>query len=116
MDAHVLLRTCKDNGDATTHQKVRFGLSIMGLRASPAELSMWSCQKKFVASKFGYLLFGNPADKTESGTSNRWGTTNSKSLEAIIMMSQSETLRSSQIIFITLLDIAAPFTSHSKIV
>jgi hypothetical protein len=58
-----------------------------------------------------------PEIKTESGTSNRWGTTNSKSLGAIIMMSQSETLSSNQIVFITLLaeSVAAPSTSHHKV-
>ncbi len=41
-------------------------------------------QKVIFTSKFGYLLLCNPKDKTESGTLNRWGTTNSKSLGAII--------------------------------
>jgi hypothetical protein len=44
---------------------------------------------------------------TETGTANRWGITNSKAPEPIIMMSQSEILSSSQIIFITLFSAGA---------
>jgi hypothetical protein len=59
--------------------------------------------KKDFTSKFSYLLFCNPTHKTETGTTTRWGTTNSKPPRRIIMMGQSETLSSSRIIFITLL-------------
>ncbi len=41
-----------------------------------------------------YLLFATPPHKTETGTPNGWGTTNSKPPGPIIMMSQSETLSS----------------------
>jgi hypothetical protein len=73
--------------------------------------------KEFFTSKFGYLLFCNPRIKLKVGHQKGGGTTNSKSLGAIIMMSQSETLSRNQIIFITLLaeSVAAPFTSHSKL-
>jgi hypothetical protein len=48
--------------------------------------------KKNFTSKFSYVLFCNPTYKTETGTANRWGTTNSKPLGRIIMMGQSATL------------------------
>jgi hypothetical protein len=67
---------------------------------------MQSCKKKFT-SEFSYLLFCNPTHKTETGTPNSWGTTNSKPPEPIIAMGQSETLSSSQIIFITLFSAGA---------
>jgi len=34
--------------------------------------------KIFFTSKFSYVLFCNPTNKTETGTANRWETTNSK--------------------------------------
>ncbi len=49
----------------------------------------------------------NPPHKTKTGTTNRWGTTNSKPPGPIIMMGQSETRNSSQIIFITLFSAGA---------
>jgi hypothetical protein len=52
-------------------------------------------------------LFCNPTHKTETGTPNRWGTTNSEPPEPIIPMGQSEILSSSQIIFITLFSAGA---------
>jgi hypothetical protein len=57
----------------------------------------WVCdpEKIFFTSKFSYVLFCNPTNKTETGRANRWGTTNNKPPGPIIMMSQSETLSSS---------------------
>ncbi len=83
-------------------------------------LSMWCDPPKiFFTSMFSYLLFCNPTHKTEIGTANRCRTTNSKSPGPIIMMGQSETLISSQIIFITLFShvksLAAHLTSHSQL-
>jgi hypothetical protein len=50
----------------------------------------------FFTSKFSYVLFCDPATRrTESGTENGRGTTNSKPPGLIIMMGQSETLSSS---------------------
>jgi hypothetical protein len=72
------------------------------IRASPAVLSMqWPTLQKmfFTASKFSYVLFCNPTHRTETGTAHRWGTTNSKPPGAIIMMGQSETLSTNDIIF-----------------
>jgi hypothetical protein len=71
--------------------------------ASPAVLSMQPSPKIFFTSKFSYLTFCNlTTHKTETGIENRWGTTNSEPPGPIIMIGQSETLSSSQIIFITL--------------
>ncbi len=45
--------------------------------------------RKYICTyKFTYVLFCNPTHKTEIGTVNRWGTTNSKPPGRIIMMSQ----------------------------
>jgi len=52
----------------------------------------------FTASKFSYVLFCNPTRNTETGTAHRWGTTNTKPPGAIIMMDQSETLSTNDII------------------
>jgi hypothetical protein len=49
----------------------------------------------FFTSKFSYVLFCNPINKSETGTANRWGTTNNKPPGPIIMMGQSETLSTS---------------------
>ncbi len=40
----------------------------------------WVCdsEKIFFTSKFSYVLFCNSTNKTETGTANTWGTTNSK--------------------------------------
>jgi hypothetical protein len=51
---------------------------------------------------WGIILFCNPTHKTETRTANRWGTTNSKPPGPIIMMGQSKTPTTSQIIFIRL--------------
>jgi hypothetical protein len=51
--------------------------------------------KIFFQSKFSYVLFCNPTNKTETGTANRRGTINNKPSGPIIMMGQSETLSSS---------------------
>ncbi len=81
--------------------------------------SVCDSAKIFFTSKFSYVLFCNPTHKTETGTTNRWGTTYSKPPGRIIMISQSETLSSSYFIFITLVSAgahaAAPFTSHSNL-
>jgi hypothetical protein len=58
--------------------------------------------KIFFTSNFSYVLFCNPTNKTETGTKDRLGTSNNKPPGPIIMMSQSETLSSSWIIFIKL--------------
>ncbi len=63
--------------------------------------------KLFFTSKFSYFIFCNPTHETETGTANRWGTTNSKLPGPIIMMAQSETLISSQILFVTLVSAGA---------
>jgi hypothetical protein len=47
--------------------------------------------KIFFTFKFSCVLFCNLTNKTETGTSNKWGTTNSKPPGPIIMMNQSET-------------------------
>jgi hypothetical protein len=69
--------------------------------------------KLFFTSKFSYVLFCNPTNKTKTGTAN------SKPPGPIIMMGRSETLSSSYIIFITLFlqvhSVAAPFTSHGNV-
>jgi hypothetical protein len=44
--------------------------------------------KIFFTSKSSYLLLWNPTDKTETETTNRWGSTNSKPLGPIIMTVQ----------------------------
>jgi hypothetical protein len=44
--------------------------------------------KIFFTSKFNYVLFCNPTNKTKIGTTNRWGTTNSKSPRPIFMLGQ----------------------------
>jgi hypothetical protein len=50
--------------------------------------------KIFFTSKFIYVLVCNPTHKTENGTPNWWGTTNSKPPGPIIMVGESETLSS----------------------
>ncbi len=78
--------------------------------------------KLFLTLKFSYLLFCNLAHTTETDeTANRWETTNSKRPWGIIMIDQSKTGSSSQIIFITLLSgrctllLCHSFTSLSKL-
>ncbi len=53
-------------------------------------------------SKFSFFFFGNPANKTETGTAHTWGTTNSKPPGPIIVIHKSEILSRSQVQFITL--------------
>jgi hypothetical protein len=65
------------------------------------QCSVCDPEKIFFTTKVSYVLFCNPTNKTETGTSNRWGTTNSKPHGPIIMMGQSKTRTSTQIIFIT---------------
>jgi hypothetical protein len=71
-------------------------------------------QNIFFTSKFSYIGFCKPTYKTETGIANRWWTTNSKPPGPIIMMGQSETPSSSQIILITLFCAGAhrPCTFH----
>ncbi len=45
--------------------------------------------KRFLESKFGYLPFSNPTQKTKTGTANRWETTNSNPPGLIKLSSQS---------------------------
>jgi hypothetical protein len=59
-------------------------------------------QKYFSHPSFNYLLFCNSAHKTKIRTANRWETTNSKPPEPIIVIGQSKTWITSQIIFIAL--------------
>jgi hypothetical protein len=53
-------------------------------------------------SKFSCFLFGNPTNKTETGTAYTWGTTNSKPPGPNIVIDQLEILSRSQVQFITL--------------
>jgi len=71
--------------------------------------------KYIFTCKFSYLFFCNPTHKTETGTANRWETTNSKPPGQIIMMGQSETLSSSQIITLLLFSAGGLLTSHHKV-
>jgi hypothetical protein len=72
-----------------------------------------------IHTQLPYLLFCKPTHISETWTANRWGITNSKPLGAISMMRQSETLISSQIVFITLFSAGArcsyPITTHRKV-
>jgi hypothetical protein len=63
--------------------------------------------KYFPHPSWGLILFCNPTQKTETRTANRLGTTNSKPPGPIIMMDQSETPTTSQIIFIRLFSVGA---------
>jgi hypothetical protein len=73
--------------------------------------SVYEPAKIFFTSKFSYLLFSNPTHKTETGTTNWSGTTNSKPPGSIIMIGQSETLSTSQIICITHSFISTPLNT-----
>jgi len=64
-------------------------------------------QKYFPHPSWGIILFCNPTHKTETRTANRWGTTNSKPPGPIIMMGQSQTPTTSQIVFIRLFSVRA---------
>ncbi len=69
------------------------------VKSIPSSVQYVTLKTVFYTSKFRYLLSCNPSHETET----RWGTTtNSNPPGPIIMMSQSETLSSIQIIFITL--------------
>jgi hypothetical protein len=92
---------------------------------SPSILNLAHLQRCWVfdpvnilfTSKFSYLVFRNPSDKTETGIAKRWETTNSKPPGPIITMSQSETLKDSQIIlhsFLQVHSVVAPFTNPSN--
>jgi hypothetical protein len=52
--------------------------------------------------KFSCFPFGNPTNKTETGTAYTLGTTNSKAPGPIIVIDQSEILSRSHVQFITL--------------
>jgi hypothetical protein len=69
----------------------------------PTGAQVCESAKIFFTSKFSYVLFCNPTHKTETETTNRWGTSNSKPLGLIIMMGQSKILSSCQMLFISLL-------------
>ncbi len=56
-------------------------------------------------SHFSYLLFSNPTHKTKIGTANMWEITSCKTPGAVIMIGQSETGRSTQLILILLFSI-----------
>jgi hypothetical protein len=58
-------------------------------------------QKYFSHPSLVIYFFSNPTHKTKIGTATRWETTNSKPHGPIIMIGQSETMSSSQIISIT---------------
>jgi len=73
-------------------------------------------EKYFWHESLVIYFFPNLTHKTKTGTSNRWGTTSSSPSGRIIMIGESETGSSSQIIFITLfsgrsLGFAWPHTS-----
>jgi hypothetical protein len=90
---HEIQATCQrgkaeslsSNKNPTTNEN----LLPRTLRPSPAVLSMLPCKHIFHIQVY-YLLFSNPAHKTDTGTANRWGTTNSKPHGPIIMMGQSK--------------------------
>ncbi len=75
-------------------------LSFVSLE-HPHWCSVCDPAKIFLTSKFSYF-FATPPIKQKTGTANRWETTNSKPHGPIIMVGQSKTGSSSQIIFITL--------------
>jgi len=56
-------------------------------------------------SHFSYLLFSNPTHKTKIGTANMWEIISCKTPGAVIMIGQSETGRSTQLILILLFSI-----------
>jgi hypothetical protein len=114
---HEIQATCQrgkaeslsSNKNPTTNQN----LLAWTLRPSSAGLRMWP-HKSIFHIQASYFLCSNPAHKTETGTANRWGTTNSKPHGPIIMMGQSKTLSSSQMMFIILVHtITKPFTSQN---
>jgi hypothetical protein len=99
------------NKNPTTNQN----LLHQTLRPSPAGLRMWP-HKNIFHIQVSYLLCSNPAHKTETGTANRWGTTNSKPHGPFIMMGQSKTLSRTQMMFIILVHtVTEPCTSHRNL-
>jgi hypothetical protein len=76
-------------------------------------------QKYFSHSSPVIYFFPTRPIKLKLGLQNGWETTNSKAQEPVIMIGQSETGSTSQIIFITLLwqvlGFVVPFTSLSKL-
>jgi hypothetical protein len=73
-------------------------------------------QKYFSHPSLVIYFFATPPIKVELGQQIRGGLLIANPLAQIIMMGQSKTLSSSQIIFITLFSpcVAVPCTSHSK--
>jgi len=65
-------------------------------------LNMWPCKNIFSHASLVLYFLVTPPTKLETRTSNRWGTTNNKPPGPISTMGQSETLNSSQVLFITL--------------
>ncbi len=61
------------------------GWSLGPLQEHLQQNSVCDPVKIFFTSKFSYVLFCNPAHKTETGTTNRWGTTNSKTTWTIFL-------------------------------
>jgi hypothetical protein len=59
-------------------------------------------QKCFSHPSLVIYCFATQPRKLNLGTANRWGTTNSKPHGPIVMMGRSETLITSQVLFITL--------------
>jgi hypothetical protein len=78
-------------------EKVKYKISLQHLQQCSVRYPV----KIFFTSKFSDLLFCNPAHITETGTASRLGRTNSEPPGRIIMITQSETLSSSQIKFTT---------------
>ncbi len=79
-----------------------FTFVTKSISSSAQQCSAWNPTQIFFSSKFSYLILCNPTHISEIGIANRCGTTNSEPPGPIIMIGQSETLSSSQIIFITL--------------
>ncbi len=112
-----------DVGRAYSPYEELFKYSLLYLKGALKDLqrcSVCDLAKKNFTSKFSYVLFCNLTNKTETWRENRWGTTNNKPPGPIIMLGQSETMSSSQIIFITLFfsevhSAAEPFTSHGNV-
>jgi hypothetical protein len=93
MEGSIVQEARKDNVNPFGNQQNSTAMDVRSV-CDPA--------KMFFTSKFSFVLFCNHTCKTETGTANRWETTNSKPLGPIIMTGRSETPSSSQIIFITL--------------
>jgi hypothetical protein len=91
------------------------------IRASPAVCSVRDLAKnKFTSTlSYGIYTFANPPIKLKLGQQIGGGTTNSKPLGPIRMMSQYKTLSIIQIVFITLFSAIAcccyAFSTHRKV-